>query len=54
MAPQYRPVTSLPKEIRLFQGRVGCGSCHTTYGGEKQMLAGDPKRGTLCLSCHIK
>lgn len=54
MAPQYHPTHMLPEQIRLFKGRLGCGSCHTTYSELDHMLAGDPKRGTLCLSCHIK
>lgn len=54
MAPQYKPVSSLPSSVRLFDGKVGCGSCHSIYSGEEQMMSVDPKRGRLCLSCHIK
>jgi len=54
MAPQYRPKRSLPISIRLFDDKVGCGSCHSLYSREEQMLAANPQRGKLCLSCHIK
>ena len=54
MAPQYKPVSSLPNTVRLFDGKVGCGSCHSIYSGEEQMMSIDPKRGRLCLTCHIK
>lgn len=54
MAPQYKPVSSLPDRVRLFDGKVGCGSCHSIYSKEEQMMAVDPRRGKLCLSCHIK
>ena len=54
MAPQYKPVSSLPSSVRLFDGKVGCGSCHSIYSREEKMMSVDPKRGRLCLSCHIK
>lgn len=54
MAPQYRHERELPKAIRLFQGKLGCGSCHSTYSRQELMLARDPKKQELCLDCHIK
>jgi predicted CXXCH cytochrome family protein len=54
MTAQYWPQSRLPGEIRLFSGKLGCGSCHSVYAGERQMLAREPKRGDLCLDCHIK
>ncbi len=54
MAPQYRHERELPRVIRLFQGKLGCGSCHSTYARQKLMLARNPKKGKLCLDCHIK
>jgi len=54
MAPQFHPKQQLPQMVRLFNDKVGCGSCHSVYSQEDQMLAQDPKKGRLCLSCHIK
>jgi len=54
MAPQFQPVSSLPNTVRLFDGKVGCGSCHSMYASSEKMIAVDPKQGVLCLSCHIK
>jgi predicted CXXCH cytochrome family protein len=52
--PQFRAVSGLPNTVRLFDGKLGCGSCHSIYSEEKQMMAVDMKRSKLCLSCHIK
>lgn len=46
------PATSLDPRLRLFNGQVGCGSCHSPYSGEKQYLAISNDRSRLCLSCH--
>ncbi len=54
MAPQYRPESTLPDPIRLFGGNVGCGSCHSPYAGQEELMAVDPRRGNLCLKCHVK
>lgn len=45
---------SLPKEIRLFNGKLGCLSCHEIYSKENNMLSMDNKKSRLCLACHKK
>jgi len=45
---------SLPKEIQLFDGRIGCLSCHEIYSKENNLLVMNNKRSRLCLSCHKK
>ena len=45
---------ALPKEIRLFNGKLGCGTCHNTFSKEKSMLVMNNWRSQLCLRCHIK
>lgn len=45
---------SLPKEVRLFDGKVGCLSCHEIYAKEKNMLVMNNRGSRLCLSCHKK
>jgi predicted CXXCH cytochrome family protein len=47
-----RPAEALDPRIRLFDGRVGCGSCHSPYAGREAMLVMSNDRSRLCLSCH--
>ncbi|NOX97089.1 MAG: hypothetical protein GXO98_03305 [Nitrospirae bacterium] len=44
----------LPKKIRLFDGKVGCLSCHDPYAKERNLLVMSNRRSRLCLSCHNK
>jgi predicted CXXCH cytochrome family protein len=43
---------SIDPRIRLFDGRVGCGSCHDIYSGVPGLLSVSNNRSYLCLSCH--
>lgn len=38
--------------VRLFDGRVGCGSCHSPYAGDGALLVMSNERSRLCLECH--
>lgn len=49
----YQPAGLLPREIRLYDGKIGCGTCHNIYSKEKKMLVLDNSGSHLCLSCHI-
>jgi predicted CXXCH cytochrome family protein len=40
--------------IRLFNGRVGCGSCHSLYSQTNNYLVEPEERGLLCRKCHNK
>ncbi|MHC4078896.1 MAG: cytochrome c3 family protein, partial [Planctomycetota bacterium] len=51
---RLRPRHALPPQVRLPDGKVGCGSCHSLYAGERFMLSLPTTRGRLCLSCHRK
>ncbi|NOX35053.1 MAG: hypothetical protein GXP56_15215 [Deltaproteobacteria bacterium] len=51
---EFNPPDSLPKEIRLFNGKIGCGTCHNAYSKEKYMLVTNNFKSKLCLQCHIK
>ena len=42
----------LDERIRLFDGKVGCGSCHNPYADNPSFLVIEPRGGQLCLSCH--
>lgn len=43
---------NLDPRIRLFDGAVGCGSCHSVYSDHKHKLVMSNQRSNLCLSCH--
>jgi predicted CXXCH cytochrome family protein len=45
---------ALPGNIRLFNGKIGCGTCHNAFSKEKFMLVMNNWRSRLCLQCHIK
>ena len=51
---KFNPPRALPKEIRLFNGKIGCGTCHNAFSNEKSMLVINNWRSRLCLKCHIK
>ena len=46
------PARSLDARVRLPEGQVGCGSCHSPYAGLEKMLVMTNDRGELCKSCH--
>jgi predicted CXXCH cytochrome family protein len=39
--------------IWLFEGRVGCGSCHSPFAGGEALLVMSNVGSRLCLSCHV-
>ncbi|MCB9839028.1 MAG: hypothetical protein H6813_06790 [Phycisphaeraceae bacterium] len=43
---------SLDDRIRLFDGNIGCGSCHSVYAKNPSKLVMDNSGSRLCLSCH--
>ncbi len=50
----FNPESLLPEEIRLFDGKIGCGTCHNVYSKEKFMLAVNNYKSKLCMTCHNK
>lgn len=40
--------------IRLFEGMVGCGSCHSPYSRESAQLVMSNQNSALCMSCHTQ
>lgn len=44
----------LDKQVRLFDGKIGCGTCHSAYSKEENMLVRGNRESALCLQCHIK
>lgn len=51
-AASYHPVESLPPEVALPSGKVGCVSCHAPYKDRHGQLALSNARSGLCMSCH--
>lgn len=51
---ELRPVEQLAPEIALYDGKVGCASCHNPYSRERRMLVVANIGSALCLECHIK
>lgn len=52
--PQLRPLDDLSKLISLYEGKVGCASCHNQFSHEGDMLVFSNRGSALCLECHIK
>lgn len=42
------------ERIRLFQGKLGCGSCHSLYAKTEHNLVDRNEMGVLCRRCHNK
>jgi len=51
---KFKHPYSLPQNIRLFNDKIGCGTCHNAFSTEKSMLVMNNWRSQLCLKCHIK
>jgi predicted CXXCH cytochrome family protein len=47
-----RAPENLDARIRLFDGRVGCNSCHSPYSSHPKLLVMSNHKSQLCLSCH--
>jgi len=50
----YRPLDQLPPQIKLYGGRVGCGTCHSPYAVGHAKLVMNNYGSNLCLACHVK
>lgn len=51
---EYQPSSILPDEVPLFNGKIGCGTCHSIYSKRRSMLVMDNKDSRLCMQCHVK
>ena len=49
---KYNYPLSHNERIRLFDGKVGCGSCHSLYTNQKSFLVQDNHESALCFQCH--
>ncbi len=51
---KFRPASMLNKKIKLYNGNIGCGTCHNIYSKEKGILILNNQNSSLCLECHKK
>ncbi|MCA9285954.1 MAG: hypothetical protein KDA22_12095, partial [Phycisphaerales bacterium] len=42
----------LDRRLRLFDDRLGCGTCHSVYSSRERLLVMSNDRSAMCLSCH--
>lgn len=49
-----RSARSLSPEIKLFEGKVGCTSCHNPFNLAKHQLSITSEESKLCFECHLK
>lgn len=52
-AGRYKKNYTKFDNVRLFDGKVGCGSCHSLYSKEKGYLITTNEDSELCRKCHI-
>jgi len=50
----FVPAALLPDNIKLFNRKIGCLSCHNPYAGSKYLMVKDNSYSALCLTCHRK
>lgn len=50
----FKMARHVDHRIRLFEGMVGCGSCHSPYSREPAQLVINNRDSALCLSCHTQ
>jgi len=53
-ADRYVPTGALDPRLKLFDGKLGCATCHGPYSTERHGLVMSNERSRLCLSCHLK
>jgi len=50
----FTPPALLNPKIQMFDGKIGCGTCHDRFSGQRYMLAMNNQGSRLCFSCHLK
>ena len=51
---KFRPAGMLRKEVPLFDGRIGCGTCHSIFSKNRAKLILDNPGSKLCRECHLE
>jgi len=47
-----RPLAMVDPRIQLYDGRLGCGTCHNPYSHLEDDLVMSNERSALCFTCH--
>lgn len=47
-----RPIAMVDRRIQLYNGRLGCGTCHNPYSNLEDDLVMSNARSALCFACH--
>ncbi|MEW6290916.1 MAG: cytochrome c3 family protein [Thermodesulfobacteriota bacterium] len=47
-----RPLAMVDPRIQLYDGRLGCGTCHNPYSHLDKDLVMSNERSALCFACH--
>ncbi len=50
---KFNPVGDLDKRINLYNGKIGCGTCHEPFSNKTSGLVMENKEDELCLQCHL-
>ncbi len=53
MHTNMTPIGLLDERLRLFDGKVGCGTCHDMYSSEPKKLTVSDSGSNLCILCHL-
>jgi len=49
---RLKPISAIDKRLKLFDGKVGCGTCHDAYSKGQRSLVMSNEGSRLCTSCH--
>jgi len=47
-----RPISLVDQRLQLYNGRLGCGTCHDPYSHLAKDLVMSNERSALCFACH--
>jgi hypothetical protein len=50
---QLQPLSSLPPELVLYQGKITCVTCHGPFPHDGEPFAMDNSHSALCRACHL-
>jgi predicted CXXCH cytochrome family protein len=50
----FNPFSMMSKDVKLYGGKIGCGTCHSIYSKERNMLVMNNNGSKLCFQCHAK
>ena len=51
---ELRSLSDLSPLVSLYEGKVGCASCHSIYSSEDMLLVFNNKGSAICQECHLK